>query len=177
MYNIVEWAQESYKTFLFKDDITCYPCMMQVLLCLCPLPVITAIFEWSWHSDHQSKEREVAGSEGKRGMEHPHGPRRGGDHLTDQGRRRQPAEVAAEEDNAGAQPRQVQPLRQPRDARGELDGDEQTHGPGAEEQEADDLVSSEAEQESAENTAEEARENQNEGAESAGEKHSTKPAS
>ena len=119
----------------------------------------------------------MAGSEGQRRVEHPHGPRRGGDHLTHQGRRRQPAEVAAEEDDAGAPPRQVQPLCQPRDARGELDGDEQTHGPGAEEEEADDLISCEAEQEGAEDTAEEAGENQDKGAESAGEEHATEPAS
>ena len=139
--------------------------------------MITVISEWSGYSDHQPKEREVAGGEGQRRVEHPHGPGGAGDHLAGQGRRTQPAEIAAEEHDAGAPPRQVQPLRQPRDARGELDGDEQTHGPGAEKEKADDLVSSEAEEEWAEDTAEEAADNQDEGAESAGEEHSTEPSS
>ena len=89
----------------------------------------------------------MAGGEGQRRGEHPHGPGGAGEHLASQGRRTQPAEVAAEEHDAGAPPRQVQPPRQPRDARGELDRDEQTHSPGAEKEKADDLVSSEAEEE------------------------------
>ena len=110
-------------------------------------------------------------------MEHPHRPSRGGDHQPGQGRRRQPAKVAAEEDNAGASAGEVQVLREPRDARGKLDRDEQTHGPGAEKEEADDLVSSEAEKETAEHTADKAEEDQDKGSESAWEEDATEPSS
>ena len=137
-----------------------------------PGVAVTVIPEWLWQSDHQQEEREVAGGEHQRRMEHPHGPGRG-HHLARQGRSSQPAEVATEEDHAGASARQVQVLRKPRDPGGELDWDEQTHGPGAEEEEGGDLVSHEAEEEAADNAAEEAAENQDQGTESVREEHAT----
>ena len=108
----------------------------------------------------------MARGECQRRLEHPHGPGWGGDHQPGQRWRRQPAEVAAEEDDTGASSGEIQVLRQPRDARGELNRDKQTHGPGAEEEEADDLVSCEAQQETAEDTADEAEEDQDKGSES-----------
>ena len=84
-------------------------------------------------------------------------------------------------------------LGQPRDARGKLDRDEETHGPGAEKQERDhlmngyqrteslaltintDLVARDHEEQSAEDTASQRDQDQDSGPQSAGDQHSGEP--
>ena len=92
----------------------------------------------------------------------------GEDHAR-QGGEDQPAEVCPEEDDAGAPPGEIDLLRQPGVAGGELERDEVAHGPRAEVEQLQVVLGGEEEEEGREEGHEEAGEDEGAGGEGGGE--------